>query len=873
MKKFMMVVLVLIFIPGIFAEGLVSNTVQKFIVPTNKIVKERSYDPNARINLKPTTRPQHVYDGKALGDILMTIDLSSIGMPGDGYDGAGISWDGTYLYYVNQYNDSIFVIDPTIPSIVMGYPSPTVLDPWGCGHENNLWITKLFNDSTFECTYAGIPTGNVFSAIQGGASWMGDASEWWNDGEIWILAVGSSNKAYKFSVPFGVCLDSIGDPAWTYISQRGFTYDPFNNTFWLGGWNSNMIWEVNSTTGTVLRSFPFNNVSGLAYDWQSSLHPTPVLWVATNEASNYIYMVDPDNPPPVTTILWDFETGWQGWTHTNGIPFPGGWGVEVYNVNGHTPPPTPGDSTLWIDADVAGTATDTAWSPVFPPISQTDQMIKWGLYFYGGGGGWINDLYMGIQTYSSGMWNPPVELKHYPNGTSYNDWDSVDVSGYLPVDSMRIYFFFTDFGSWGYYAGVDNIMVYTIQHDVGAMAIDQPGNIIAPNTPFTPTATYKNTGSYVETFNAYYQIDSAGSNIYLETVNLTLNPGDDSTQAFPGYISGDDGVVYDIYAYTVLATDGNPYNDTTYKQTTVFEVINTLVSNWTTIPPTIDGVIDPVTEWGGAHVYDISDVYGYGDLSIPNNPGDCILYLMNDSNNLYMAVDYVADVTLTAYDQIGPYFDENNDNAWDTDSTEGNFWFYWDGSVDDIVYRSIPDYISHSAPGVSYARSLITNQQYEVSIPFGIDTTNFHYLYNTQFPDTFGFFIYVLDQSNGDQGGLWPTIAPIWNDPSTYGDLIITEWQAGVEDDEEIPAVYELSVNNLIASTNGIEIQYSLPEKSDLYIGVYDAMGRVVYSLKRDNVAAGWYNLSVREDIPSGIYFIKMKAGKFEDVKKALVLR
>ena len=39
---------------------------------------------NARINLNPS--PQHVdTDGRAFGDILLTIDLASIGMPGDGY--------------------------------------------------------------------------------------------------------------------------------------------------------------------------------------------------------------------------------------------------------------------------------------------------------------------------------------------------------------------------------------------------------------------------------------------------------------------------------------------------------------------------------------------------------------------------------------------------------------------------------------------------------------------------------------------------------------------------------------------------------------------------------------------------------------------
>ena len=648
---------------------------------------------------------------------------------------------------------------------------------------------------------------------------------------------------------------------------------PGGQRFWVEIQPSN-VYNVNGQTGTQSQ-VAIGNVQEMYFrspllGYPSWLDATTT-WGSALEAGFILYGSS-------VTITWDFETGLQGWTHTNGLPFPGGWDVESSYT--HTPPPSPGDSTLWIDPDAygGGIGPDTAWSPVFIPDSTLTQWVKYGVEFYGSSGMYTDDLYVGIRTYTGGAWNSPVELKHYVQGSPFNGWDSVDVSAYNTADRMQIYFCYTDNYTWGYWNGVDNISVngilYVSSHDVGAASIDVPGSVVDPFTTFTPTATFRNFGSNPETFDAYYKIDSAGTNVYLESVNITLNPGDDSTHEFTDYTSGDDGVVYDIYAYTVLPGDENPGNDTTYKQTTVYAVFNTMVSNWTTIPPIIDGIIDPVTEWGGAHVYDISDVFGYGDEGIPDSPGDCILYLMNDSNNLYMAVDYVADVTLDGYDQIGTYFDENNDNAWDTDSTEGNFWFYWDGSVDAIIYRSIPDYTQRLAPGVSYARSLITNQQYEVSIPFGIDTTNFHYLYNTQFPDTFGFYIYALNQNPYNTGGIWPTIAPVWDDPSTYGDLIITEYQAGIEDDdEEIPAVYELSVNNWIASTNGIEIQYSLPEKTDIYIGVYDAMGRMIYSLKRDNVAAGWYNLSVREDIPSGIYFIKMKAGKFEDVKKALILR
>lgn len=301
------------------------------------------------------------------------------------------------------------------------------------------------------------------------------------------------------------------------------------------------------------------------------------------------------------TITWDFETGLQGWTHTNGLPFPGGWDVEPSGI--HTPPPSADDSTLWIDADAYGAlGTDTTWSPAIVPNAVSTQWVKYGVEFDGGIVTWYDDLYMGIRTFTGGVWNPPVELKHYVQGTTFSGWDSVDVSGYNTADRMQIYFCFDDDYSWGYWAGIDNITVngqfYVSSHDVGVVSIDEPGANIPPSTLFTPTATYKNFGNNTETFDAYYQIDSAAVTVYLETVNLTLNPGDDTTVAFTDHTSGSGvGIVYDIFAYTTLVDD-NPANDMKSQTTTI--------SPWQVVTNM------PQTLMDHAVVFDGSDIYVLG---------------------------------------------------------------------------------------------------------------------------------------------------------------------------------------------------------------------------------------------------------------------
>jgi len=525
---------------------------------------------NARIN--PNPGPQHVdTDGRAFGDILLTIDLTTAGMPGDGYDNAGITWDGQYVYLISMYDNNVYVIDPTgTPSVVNSFAAAPSLS-WGCGSEQLLWMTEYNTISAYEYTWTGSATGNSFGCLQGGASWMGDMSEWWQDGEIWILAVGGSNKAYKFTVPGGTVTDSISDPAWTSTSQRGFSYDPFNDKFFVGGWNSDMVWELNNDGSTTGRQFAFSDIASLAYDWQSTIHPTPVIWLATNSATNTLYMIDADNPAP-QTFPWDFEDGLQGWTHTNGQSFPAGWDVEASGYLPAYTPPNAGDSTMWIDSDAGGNGfwiQDTALSPaVVPPTNMA--WLVYGVGFEGGSGSWINDLYVGIYHFTGGAWTA-VQLAYYPNGTSYVGQDTLDVSAYNTADSIRVWFYFDDNDTWAYVAAFDNVGLYAPpDHDAGTIAINAPPTTIMPSTTINPSATYRNFGGVSETFDVYFTIDSAGTILYSETQNLTVPASSDTTIVYTNtWTSGPiDGIVYDITAWTVLSGDTDPSNDTLTQTTT-----------------------------------------------------------------------------------------------------------------------------------------------------------------------------------------------------------------------------------------------------------------------------------------------------------------
>ncbi len=269
----------------------------------------------------------------------------------------------------------------------------------------------------------------------------------------------------------------------------------------------------------------------------------------------------------VSSYLWDFEDGLQGWTHTNGQAFPAGWAVKASGLHSSYTPPDAGDSSMWIDSDAGGNGywiQDTALSPaVVPPTNM--QWFKYGVGFQGGSGSWIDDLYVGIITFSGGVWNAPVELKHYVNGTDFTGWDSLDVSAYNTEDSVQVYFYFDDNDTWGYYASFDNVSLFApASHDVGVTAITSPPSGFAAPGDYDVIATIHNFGPVQETFNVtatVFDTTDSWNLVFTQTITLTdFASLADTTHTF-GSLTFVDTHTYLTKVYTDLV-DNVPANDT-----------------------------------------------------------------------------------------------------------------------------------------------------------------------------------------------------------------------------------------------------------------------------------------------------------------------
>jgi hypothetical protein len=508
------------------------------------------------------SQPLSVSKGRGLGDILLTIDALALGIDGP----SGLSWDGQYLYVVSLLNDSVYVVDPFVPSVVNKWATDVfAASPYGSALEQNLWVTHISPDTAREYTTGGSATGNAFSTEPSGATYCGDGSEWWQNGEIWFVGIGAGcgNQCIKFSVPTGTVLGTIGNPVWTYISQRGLSYDPFNQKFWLGGWNSDSVWELNLDGSPTGRSFYMDGCAGIAYDWQSTYYPTPVLWI-TRQGADQIVMVDADNPNPSPgPVVWDFEDGWQDWTRTGAYTFPNGWSVQPAGLHASYTPPSAATQCMWFDDDAAGSTApplqDTALSPILIPNSNT-QWLKWGVgYQYLGS---PEHLAVGIKYFNGSAWTA-VQLRNY-TATVNPMWDSVDVSAYNTNDFLQIYFYYDDGSGWMWYGAFDNVSIdatlFLPDHDVGCSAVVSPPEGSVGAGDYDVIGRIQNYGNNAETFDVTANVyDTVGMvSVFSQTVTLTNFPEAGDSNVNFGTVTFNPDSYYYTVIFTELAGDLHP---------------------------------------------------------------------------------------------------------------------------------------------------------------------------------------------------------------------------------------------------------------------------------------------------------------------------
>jgi len=273
---------------------LLASTVVVFESPAQGGLADWANDPRSNA---PSTRGLEdllprgdgSYETSGFGEVLGCWTWEEIGIPDNHIGAAGVSIDYPYLYLCNRNNHRVYVVDISNgapDSVTTWFVAPGEGMLWGAGMDNEqqLWVGDIvypgYSWAYEMTTYPPdpSPTGFSFDAYQGDF-WMADMSDNVPHDTLFIVRVGGNNNIYAIHEPTGTVGRSFGHPAWNYISQRAISYNDDDTTLFVGGWNSDSLWEVSITDGTPLpgRSFYSDWASGAAY--QSIANGGPYLWV------------------------------------------------------------------------------------------------------------------------------------------------------------------------------------------------------------------------------------------------------------------------------------------------------------------------------------------------------------------------------------------------------------------------------------------------------------------------------------------------------------------------------------------------------------------------------------------------------------------
>ncbi len=187
------------------------------------------------------------------------------------------------------------------------YPATECAVAWGVSVlANKFWVGDAvapLRDYIYHRP-TGYFTGTSFNVSGiGGASWMADMC--WDPirGVVWQLAVGGSGNLYAINPTTGAVVDSIYDPAgfWNSFSHRGVGFDPDNDIFYIGGWNSNSIYKIYGPSwpmrGRHITGYSAPGCAGIAY------HPLRrTIWFAVNGPVNTLAEIDPNSNTIINTM-------------------------------------------------------------------------------------------------------------------------------------------------------------------------------------------------------------------------------------------------------------------------------------------------------------------------------------------------------------------------------------------------------------------------------------------------------------------------------------------------------------------------------------------------------------------------------------------
>ncbi len=95
-----------------------------------------------------------------------------------------------------------------------------------------------------------------------------------------------------------------------------------------------------------------------------------------------------------------------------------------------------------------------------------------------------------------------------------------------------------------------------------------------------------------------------------------------------------------------------------------------------------------------------------------------------------------------------------------------------------------------------------------------------------------------------------------------------------IEFEKTLPTEFSLSSAYPNPFNPTTTIEYTLPKESHVLLSIYDSRGIIVDEIVNDQKSTGYHQVIWDASaMPSGIYFYKIRASEFVDVKKCLLVK
>lgn len=106
--------------------------------------------------------------------------------------------------------------------------------------------------------------------------------------------------------------------------------------------------------------------------------------------------------------------------------------------------------------------------------------------------------------------------------------------------------------------------------------------------------------------------------------------------------------------------------------------------------------------------------------------------------------------------------------------------------------------------------------------------------------------------------------------PSNEVSVLLT----GTDKDNYVPKSYILYQNYPNPFNNSTNIVFEIPEKTNVKLSIYDALGRELENLINQELSIGKYSIRFEaKNYPSGVYFYKLETEKFKSLMKMILLK